>query len=36
MERFLCYELGELIFRGAYTWRGLLLEFSSMYSLARG
>ena len=27
MEGFLCYRLGGLIVRGAYTWRGLFLEF---------
>ena len=27
MEGFLCYRFGELIFGGAYTWRGLFLEF---------
>ena len=27
MEGFLCYRLGGLIFRGAYTWRGLFSEF---------
>ena len=26
-EGFLCYEFGGLIFGGAYTWRGLFLEF---------
>ena len=27
MEGFLSYEFGGLIFGGAYTWRGLFLEF---------
>ena len=27
MEGFLCYSFGGLIFGGAYTWRGLYLEF---------
>ena len=27
MEGFLRYEFGGLIFGGAYTWRGLFLEF---------
>ena len=27
MESFLRYEFGELIFGGAYTWRGLFSEF---------
>ena len=27
MEGFLCYRFGGLIFGGAYTWRGLFLEF---------
>ena len=27
MEVFLRYELGGFIFGGAYTWRGLFLEF---------
>ena len=26
-ERFFLYEFGGLIFGGAYTWRGLFLEF---------
>ena len=26
MEGFLCYQFGELIFGGAYTWRGLYME----------
>ena len=30
MEGFLCFEFGGLIFGGAYTWRGLFLEFYSM------
>ena len=27
MEGFLCYRFAGLIFGGAYTWRGLFLEF---------
>ena len=29
-EGFLCYRFGGLIFGGAYTWRGLFLEFYGM------
>ena len=32
MERFLSYRFGELIFGGAYTWRGLLAEFHGISS----
>ena len=31
MEGFFCYELGGLIFGGAYTWRGLLSEFCGIF-----
>ena len=31
MEGFLCYDFGGLIFRGAYTWRGLFSEFYDMF-----
>ena len=31
MEGFLHYELGGLIFGGAYTWRGLFLEFYGIF-----
>ena len=30
-EGFLCYDFGGLIFRGAYTWRGLFSEFYGMF-----
>ena len=30
-EDFLCYDFGGLIFGGAYTWRGLFLEFYGIY-----
>ena len=30
-EGFLCYRFGGLIFGGAYTWRGLFLEFYGIY-----
>ena len=30
-EGFLRYEFGELIFGGAYTWRGLFLEFYGIF-----
>ena len=32
MERVLSYRFGELIFGGAYTWRGLLSEFYGISS----
>ena len=31
MEGFLHYDFRGLIFRGAYTWRGLFLEFYGMF-----
>ena len=31
-EGFLRYEFGGLIFGGAYTWRGLFLEFYGMFT----
>ena len=31
MEGFLRYNFGGLIFRGAYTWRGLVSEFYGMF-----
>ena len=34
-EGVLRYRLGGLIFGGAYTWRGLFLEFHGIFSLRR-
>ena len=31
MEGFLCHEIGGLYFGGAFTWRGLFLEFYGIY-----
>ena len=30
-EGFLCHEIGGLYFGGAFTWRGLFLEFYGIY-----